>query len=39
MSCGVARGRQEEIDEVVAILLNELVGEFGRIREIDGDNK
>lgn len=39
MSCGVACGRQEAIDEVEAILLNELVVEFGRTREIDGENK
>lgn len=29
MSCGITRGRQEAIDEVRAILLNELAVDFG----------
>lgn len=39
MSCGVACGRQEAIDEGKAILLNELVVEFGRTRETYGDDE
>lgn len=35
MCCGVTRGRQEAIDEVMAILLNEFGVGSGRIREAD----
>lgn len=38
MSCGVARGRQEAIDEVKTILLNELTVDSRWIKEADGDD-